>query len=690
MPREDDEQAPSTISVATRKDGLFHTFRQWLAGDRTGNGPGARFNHEKRFRIPTKVDISKHWVKDDISDLMETFNEMSDELLMQYAKLDDRVKRRTAELEQSKKAAEAANESKTMFVANVSHELKTPLNGILGMCATSIEEDDVQQMKTSLSIIYKSGDLLLRTLNDLLTFSSNQVGNRELTLEEREFTLEDLEWVISTTFQSQATEKSIRLSVQYEESRLSPGAPSGGLKHITLWGDIHRILQVIINLVSNSLKYTPSNGSVTVVFRRLSEPAPRRLITGLEVASARSQRSPVSARRKSVHVGTANFINPSEGPQLQERSIAPPGNDFYIEFEVQDSGQGVPEDMQDRIFEPFVQGEVGLNRRHSGTGLGLSICSQLASLMKGTISLKSTVGEGSTFTVKIPLRHVMSTPTTRSSGDAIQPASREVSSTDSDKAMLEKDTSESGVSEKDFSGRPMIKVPTIPTAPLPSGEVQTPQSNTPGSPMVNIRTSESEPANTTPATPNTPQNQLSDEPRPSTSSEHATAHQITTRKERKHSKDTKAADKYDFSRLRVLVAEDNKVNQQVILRMLKMEEILQVTIAEDGQQALDFVTGAQDLETKDILPYDLIFMDIQMPVMDGLTSARLIRESGSQIPICALTAYAEQKNIDDCRESGMNHFLAKPLRKPQLHEALIKLCSTKTNTSEHENSIKLE
>ncbi len=129
---------------------------------------------------------------------------MSEEIYLQYSKLEERVQQRTIELEQSKKAAEAANESKTLFVANVSHELKTPLNGILGMCAISIEENDVQQMKTSLGIIYKSGDLLLRTLNDLLMFSANQAGSQELLLEERNFNMNEMDKQILVIFQSQA------------------------------------------------------------------------------------------------------------------------------------------------------------------------------------------------------------------------------------------------------------------------------------------------------------------------------------------------------------------------------------------------------------------------------------------------------------------------------------------------------
>ena len=238
IPRHPEDEEPSTGPAITRNNGLFRSRWWWRRNHRR---PETVDRHEKRFRIPSKVNTKK-FLKDDISDLMETFNEMSDELFLQYSKLEERVQQRTIELEQSKRAAEAANESKTLFVANVSHELKTPLNGILGMCATSIEEDDVQQMKTSLSIIYKSGDLLLRTLNDLLMFSTNQVGSRELMLEEREFILHDLESQIITIFEYQAGDKGINLRFECEEDSSNAGGTPVGLKSMTLWGDVHRIL----------------------------------------------------------------------------------------------------------------------------------------------------------------------------------------------------------------------------------------------------------------------------------------------------------------------------------------------------------------------------------------------------------------------------------------------------------------
>ena len=637
---------PSNAGTA-RKTGFFISIMRWRGRKRTTNNLEGQYRHEKRYRIPSKVDPPKRW-KSEISDLMETFNEMSDQLFLQYSRLEERVQQRTAELDQSKKAAEAANESKTMFVANVSHELKTPLNGILGMCATSIEEDDVQQVKTSLGIIYKSGDLLLRILNDLLTFSTNQVGSKELMLEEREFLLQDLESQIIAIFEKTALDKDIELRVHFEEASASAIGTPARLCDMTLWGDVHRILQIVVNLVSNSLKYTPANGSVTFVIRRSNDPAPRRPLLGWEAASVQSQKSRASAVRK-AHVGTANFINPAEGPQLQERSMAPPGNDLYIEFEVQDTGQGIPEDMQGRIFEPFVQGDVGLNRRSSGTGLGLSICSQLATLMKGTISLKSTVGVGSTFTIKLPLRNVMATPTTKTSYDVARTVSRPTSYADVDSGK--KTDSDLGTSRESMTTQlsPDNNQRSVPVAVTLSPK---PKEEAPKAP----------PSST---------------PLPSTSPEQADSPPKAVRKTRQESKDSKPAEQHDFSRIRILAAEDNKVNQQVILRMLKMEQMLQVTIAENGQHALDLVTTLHGPEFADAPPYDLIFMDIQMPIMDGLTSARLIRESGFKGPIVALTAFSEQSNIDECYQSGMDHFLAKPLKKPQLHEVLIKFCANK-------------
>lgn len=156
--------------ILARKEGFFAVSNLWRKGAKRSSSEREEDARRRQFRIPGKVPERKHVVRDELTDLTSVYNEMSDELMMQYERLEERVRLRTAELELSKKAAEAANESKTLFIANISHELKTPLNGILGMCAVCMQEDDPVRLKRSLGIIYKSGDLLLNLLTDLLTF----------------------------------------------------------------------------------------------------------------------------------------------------------------------------------------------------------------------------------------------------------------------------------------------------------------------------------------------------------------------------------------------------------------------------------------------------------------------------------------------------------------------------------------
>ena len=405
----------------------------------------------RMFKIPGKVvEKRKHYIRDELTELTMTFNEMVDELTEQYTSLEKKVAERTRELEQSKKAAEAANESKTLFIANISHELKTPLNGILGMCAVCMEENDLVRIKQSLKVLYKSGDLLLHLLEDLLSFSKNQIG-QQLSLEEKEFRLGDIRSQILTIFDKQVREGSIEFSVLFvntdtdetqgvDRNSVDMSLPAigpngaGRVKDMCLWGDQHRILQVLINLVSNSLKFTGTGGKVSGRMRCVGEaeqnssdsrtssfsrngsnrPGRSRNRLGSESNHSASSKahSTSTPQYKGGKGGTALTINPMEPKHTQirvrERSPTPPppnAKTFLFEFEVEDSGPGIPEHMQAKVFEPFVQGDLGLSKKFGGTGLGLSICQQLANLMGGTITLRSQVGVGTTFTMHIPLKY---------------------------------------------------------------------------------------------------------------------------------------------------------------------------------------------------------------------------------------------------------------------------------------------
>ncbi|KAI5923904.1 osmosensing histidine protein kinase SLN1 [Camillea tinctor] len=661
---EDDEiPSPGTTASKTEKGVFVHlknlvrrNVRSTFAASEHDSDPRRRV-----FKIPGKVKDRKHYVTDELTELTMTFNEMSDELLRQYTSLEDKVAERTRELEISKKAAEAANESKTLFIANISHELKTPLNGILGMAAVCMEEEDTTRIKQSLKTLYKSGDLLLHLLEDLLSFSKNQIG-QQLSLEEREFRLGDIRSQILTIFDKQVREGRISFSVDFlgtdpdpdsrspERKSLDGRLPAigplgvGRLKDMCLWGDQHRILQVLINLVSNSLKFTPPEGKVAVRIRCIGEveqPVDEgsRTSSFSKTGSNRAGRSrnrmgsgsnqSTSSRdlpmpQHQYNAGTALSINPMEPKiaphvHIHERPSTPPppnAKSFLFEFEVEDSGPGIPEHMQTRVFEPFVQGDLGLSKKFGGTGLGLSICQQLATLMGGRIALKSAMGVGSTFTMHIPLKYTKDRPSsTASSSVKSRPPSVGSAEGENRRTTLTQATAEA-------------KANVINQQPRLIGLSQPFFASNPKS-----------------------------EPKP-------------TPEDQMKAVEIARANKGE-GKLRVLVAEDNPTNIEVVSRMLKLEDVYDVTIAKDGQEAYDLVKANME----DNHSFDLIFMDIQMPNVDGLQSTRLIRKMGYSAPIVALTAFADESNVKNCMESGMDEFLSKPIRRRALKQVLRKFAT---------------
>ena len=564
-----------------RKEGFFGT-RGLLRS--TSAEATFRNRRKKTFRIPRKVQERKHWITDELTELTSTFNEMSDELATQYQRLEERVKVRTAELEKSKKAAESANQSKTLFIANISHELKTPLNGILGLTTVCMNENDPHKIRSTLNTIYKSGDLLLHLLTDLLTFSKNEVG-QQLSIDETEFRISDLSMQLMPTFERQAREAQVNLSVHfygsndafgdgsdYSGEKLYGPAGTGRVRDMCLWGDKNRILQVLMNFVSNSLKFTPAHGSVTVSIRcvglkenlmlsradsarkssfnsRKSRGSSSKRVRMSDASIVKGQDSPddISDRpnhqhHPHSHTGEDGKLSINVGggvaqiPRIAERrrSMSPPPlntKDLVFDIEVEDTGPGIPEDQQKMIFDPFVQGDLGLSKKYGGTGLGLSICAQLAGLMGGDISLWSQVGKGSRFTMRIPLRYVSERTPSLSS------------------------THRSHSKASSIAREPLHDEAEVNSLHHPTG------SNT--SVTLKLEDTVVEP-------------KLADVPRivgfshpfvaKETSSENAEA-KISQMKKA----ETEAAKQ--GKKVKVLVAEDNPVNQEVVLRMLKLEDV---------------------------------------------------------------------------------------------------------------------
>ena len=569
-----DSGEDEAIGAVAKKEGFMGKVVLWRTRRHDSEKERRKLERARTFRIPGKVPDRKHVVHDELTDLTRTFNEMSEELTMQYARLEERVRQRTHELEISKKAAEVANETKTLFIANISHELKTPLNGILGMCAVSMQEDDPIKIKRSLGIIYKSGDLLLHLLTDLLTFTKNQIG-QQLSLDEREFRLADVSSQVLSIFDKQAKEGKNNLRITYQgpqdiaEATASTTLQSGygpygtgRVKDMFLWGDQHRILQVIINLVSNSLKFTPEKGSVDVRIRclgdvpekaesrkdsmtskqsrRQSSKGSKRGVVGRVISSSSSVASPLrKGRDSSRYSDTALHINGAEpkaanSTNAWDRSSSPvPINARHLlfEFEVEDTGPGIAQSQQRKVFEPFMQGDLGLSKKYGGTGLGLSICSQLATLMRGSIHLESEVGKGSKFTMRIPLAFIKerADSTASSRGDSRR-NSASFDPTSENNIQVSRRRSSSDLSTTSNQSVP----PTINAF------------DTPAKPRL-VGFSQPFFAATSPL----------DE-----------ADKQLAAMERVAAQAARSGGK-----VRVLVAEDNTVNQEVVLRMLKLEDI---------------------------------------------------------------------------------------------------------------------
>ncbi|KAL2834020.1 Two-component system protein B [Aspergillus pseudoustus] len=612
----------AAMQSSNEKAGFFSWSRHLRRhGSESGNTREHNDVEPQQFQIPNRVKERRHLVTDELTELSSTFNEMSDELVIQYNRLEERVAERTRELEKAKVAAETANESKTLFIANISHELKTPLNGILGMCAVCMGEDDLPRIKKSLQTVYKSGDLLLHLLNDLLTFSRNQV-DQAIRLEEKEFKMSDIRSQLAIIFQNQVQEKQISFSINFcqpeaaricdapEDDTRTPGPVlgppgTGRLKDMVLWGDQHRILQILINLVGNSLKFTPEEGTVAVRIKCLGEDQRRPI-------SSRPGSRPLSRWRSrgSSRVSSrprASVENPRDGAD-ENTDVPPPANMRHLifQFEVEDTGPGIPGHLQQRVFEPFVQGDLRLNRKYGGTGLGLSICSQLSKLMGGNILLESEQGKGTLFSVRIPLGFVKeSAPSTTTSSIAGSRTSS-VFSLDELATVARAPSNHSNAASHESTTNLSEKQDSQPR-------------------LVGL----SQPFFAPPVHPSD-----GDEPR----------------------------------KIRALVAEDNVVNQEVVLRMLALEEVYDVTVVKDGQEAFDTVKA--NMEEGKV--FDLIFMDIQMPNLDGIQSTRLIRQMGYSAPIVALSAFSEDSNIKDCMNSGMDMFISKPIRRPALKQVLRK------------------
>ncbi len=543
---------------------------------------------------------------------------------------------RSQELLAAKLAADAANKAKSEFLANMSHEIRTPMNAVIGMAYLALKTQLAPKQFVYVNKIYTAANTLLGIINDILDFSKIEAG--QLDMEQSEFKLDDILDNIAALVSHKADEKGLEVIFS-----IAANVPN------ILIGDPLRLGQILTNLLNNAVKFT-DQGEIII-------------ICTLESLT---------------------------------------DNKVHLHFEVKDSGIGMTPEQQSRLFTAFSQADGSITRKFGGTGLGLTISKRLIEMMDGSIRVESEYGQGSRFiftatfgrnhasiAAEVPLRHegnarvlvvddneaARTTLITMLNSLNIRAVGAE-SSTEASVLLWQDDAEDpyrvvlmdwrmpdmDGI-ESTYRMRQELNLANVPaifiTTPMGRAEVVQ-QAEKAGAAGVLYK-----PLNKTTlfeAIQNILEGKI-----PQVSSK-AIGHMPTGPRETAN-----------LANALVLLVEDNPINQQVATELLE-DAGATVTIAEDGLQALKHVR-----ESKNIPPFDLILMDLQMPEMDGYEAARELRKDAQYdtMPIVAMTAHAMVEERQRCLAAGMNDHISKPIEVDKFYATVSRWVRSRENTNRH-------